>query len=341
MLERCPSCRFGQKPARASVLIVVLWIMFGLVSLTLYFAHSMSFELRASDNREAGIEAEQAIEGARRYVTCVLSNVTTAGVLPDPQTYLNEAVPVGDAHYWLIGRGDGSTDSPTIPHFGLVDESSKININTANSNMLMLLPRMTPELVANIMAWRSTNTTSTAGGAESDTYQMLPQPYLCKNAPFETVEELRMIYNMDQDTLYGEDANLNGVLDPNENDGDKNPPSDNQDGNLDAGLLEYCTTYTLEPTTYTNIINGVATNLPRVNVTNTTAIRALLTSNFNATIASQVITRLNGFGTTPPNNVLAFYYACSNILSATQFVQIEPALIGTRKAGLINVNTAS
>ena len=36
---------------RGSVLVIVLWIAFGLVSLALYFANSMNFELRASDNR--------------------------------------------------------------------------------------------------------------------------------------------------------------------------------------------------------------------------------------------------------------------------------------------------
>ncbi len=227
-----------------SVLIVVLWIIFGLIAITLYFAHSMTFELRASDNRVAGLEAEQAIEGARRYLSCVLSNINSAGVLPDTGTYLNEAVPVGDAKFWLIGRGDDLQATPTTPHFGLIDEASKLNLNSATSNMLINLPRMTPDLAANILAWRSTNTTSLSGGAESDTYQMLQPPYLCKNAPFETVDELRLIYNMDMETLYGEDANLNGILDPNENDGDALPPSDNMDGTLDPGLLEYVTVYT-------------------------------------------------------------------------------------------------
>src|SRR5437879_413333 len=53
----------------ASVLIIVLWIALGLVSITLYFANSMSSELRASDNRVSGLVAEQAIEGAARYLT--------------------------------------------------------------------------------------------------------------------------------------------------------------------------------------------------------------------------------------------------------------------------------
>src|SRR5437868_1524297 len=52
----------------ASTFIIVLWIAFGLVSMAIYFAHSMSFELRAADNRVSGISAEQAIEGAARYV---------------------------------------------------------------------------------------------------------------------------------------------------------------------------------------------------------------------------------------------------------------------------------
>jgi hypothetical protein len=38
-----------------SVLIIVLWIAFGLVTLTIYFAHSMNFQLRAADNKVAGI----------------------------------------------------------------------------------------------------------------------------------------------------------------------------------------------------------------------------------------------------------------------------------------------
>ena len=44
----------------ASVLIVVLWIAIGLVSIALYFANAMTFELRASDNRASGLASECA-----------------------------------------------------------------------------------------------------------------------------------------------------------------------------------------------------------------------------------------------------------------------------------------
>src|SRR5579872_5596697 len=81
---------------RGSVLVIVIWIVFGLVGMTLYFGHSMSMELRAGDNRVASIESDQAIEGAARYISCVLSNLTMPGAMPDLSTYQNEAVPVGN-----------------------------------------------------------------------------------------------------------------------------------------------------------------------------------------------------------------------------------------------------
>src|SRR6185295_13811243 len=104
-----------------SVLIIVLWIAFGLVSVALYFANSMSLELRASDNRIAALEAEQAIAGAARYLSNMLAGIQEPGTWPDPLTYHAEAVPVGAASFWLIGRSLGQTASDQ-PVFGLVDE---------------------------------------------------------------------------------------------------------------------------------------------------------------------------------------------------------------------------
>src|SRR5258706_7110040 len=80
-------------------------------------------------------------------------------------------------------------------------------------------------------------------------------PYRCKNANFETVDELRLVIGADWDLVFGEDANLNGILDPNENDADVSVPADNRDGKLDPGLFEYLTVYTRQPTTGTNVNN--------------------------------------------------------------------------------------
>ena len=68
--------------------MIVLWIAFGLVSLALYFANSMNFELRASDNRVSALAADQAIEGAVRYINYLLADPGRQWLqrrLPDPE----------------------------------------------------------------------------------------------------------------------------------------------------------------------------------------------------------------------------------------------------------------
>jgi type II secretory pathway component PulK len=322
-------------PASGSVLIIVMWIVFGLISIAIYFANSMTFELRAADNRVAGIEAEQAIEGARRYLSCVLSNLNEAGAIPDPQTYQCEAVPVGNAKFWLIGRTNEQTViSSDTPAFGLVDEASKLNLNVALSNALVFLPRMTPDLAASIVTWRTTNTSNAGIGAESDTYLRQQPPYLCKNAPFETVGELRLIYTMDMNVLYGEDANLNGILDPNENDADVLPPEDNKDGRLDPGVIEYVTVYTREPANGTN-------GSPRYNITTAagvTGLRTNLQQLFGTTRANQILPN-RGTNSATYTSPLQFYVTSK--MTPTEFAQIEGSIRGTRIQGLVNVNTAS
>ena len=246
-----------------SLLIIVLWIAFGLVALTLYFAHSMNQELRASDNRVAAIEANQAIDGAARYLSNILATVAYPGELPAPTEFACEAVPVGEAKFWLIGRDTNDWETTlTQPAFGLVDEASKINLNAPwlTADMIQYLPGMTPQIAAAIMDWRDANTSLSTDGAEDETYGRLTQPYKAKNAPFESTEELRLVAGMTKDILYGEDANLNGILDPNENDADGSVPADNRDGTLNAGMFEYFTAFTRQA-----LLDSYGSN--RVNVT--------------------------------------------------------------------------
>src|SRR4051812_36446305 len=153
--------RSTSRDERGSVLILVLWIALGLVTLTLYFANSSTFELQAADNRTSGLATEETIDGAARYVTFVLANYATNGAMPDQTYYQAAAVPVGNSHFWLIGRDTNSTTvSPDQVSFGLTGENSKLNINTATLAMLSSLPQITPEFAANIVTWRTNDTSS-------------------------------------------------------------------------------------------------------------------------------------------------------------------------------------
>jgi DNA uptake protein ComE-like DNA-binding protein len=274
----------GVRKTQASTFVIVLWIAFGLVSMALYFGSSMSSELRASDNRVSGVAAEQTIEGAARYVNYVLANQPTNGFVPDLTTYVSEAGRIGDGHYWLIGRDTNSSlngISPTELTFGLVDESSKLNLNTVSSNMLVslmqTLPRANADLATAILDWRDTN-----GGTIYQTYYATrPQPYQSKNGPFESIDELRLLYGGDTDTLVGEDVNRNGILDPNETDS-------NHNGQLEPGVLEYVTVYSREPNTYSN---GTARVSLR-NVTDNGPFAQLLENVLGANKANQALINL-------------------------------------------------
>jgi type II secretory pathway component PulK len=343
-----------------SVLIIVLWVAFGLVSLALYFAHSMTFQLRAADNRVASMEAEQAIAGAARYLSNILATVEVPGKLPDLGLYQYAAVSVGDATFWLIGRADEPT-SAAQPVFGLVDEASKLNLNapTLTLEMLQMLPGMTPELAAAIIDWRDSDSTASSGGAEDDIYQRLNPPYRCKNGNFESIDELRLVYGMDLDILFGEDANLNGVLDPNESDGDLSAPNDDSDGWLDSGILNYVTVYSREPNTRTN-------GEPRINVSSSDQqqLASLLQENFGLDRANEILRQIGvpGGGSTtgnqpPPRgaatpqaqtqaqaigSVLEFYLQSG--MTSEEFAQIEYDVTASTNSvmeGLVNVNTAS
>lgn len=263
-----------------SILIIVLWVALGLVTIALYFANSMSFEMRAADNRVSGLAAEQAVEGGARYVKQVLTTFATNGAVPAVTLYQSEAVPVGDAHFWLIGRPVTETVENDQVFFGLVDEGAKINLNYASEQTLLLLTNMTEQLAANVADWRNTNGTTSANGDGPMVYAQLDPSYTMKSAPFETVEELKLVYPMDLGLLYGEDRNWNGALDPSEADTNRNNV-------VDPGLLEYVTVYSKEPNTGPD---GAAA----VNVSNPSAVSTQLTEILSTNLTSERLTQVLG-----------------------------------------------
>ncbi len=325
----------NRRQAEGSVLVIVLWISLGLVSLAIYFAQTTSLALKASDQRLAGLEAERVMEGATRYLSYVLANTEQHGVPPLIQNYLRDAVGVGDATFWLVGR-DPQQVNPNAPYFGLVDESSKLNLNTATQEMLELLPIPgINEVASAILDWRDADSEVRTGGAEDETYLRLNPPYRCKNGNFETIDELRQVKGVAMEMLYGEDANRNGVLDPNENDGDATPPSDNRDGRLDPGLVEYLTAFSRESNLTTN-------GTQRVNMVGAGAARraaTVLQQKFGAARSNEILARL---GNANVQSVLEFFIRSQ--MTADEFAQIGPELTmsnGSSQAGLVNVNTAS
>lgn len=322
-----------------SVLIVVMVICLGLVSLTLFFGHSMLMAYRGSETDLAGRQANRAIDGAVQYAESLmaLSGSNTPGcLLPIATTYQSQAVPVGDAAFWFIGEPatTGVTDQPT---FGLVDEASKVNLNTASLAMLENLPNMTQNLAQAIVSWRTSSTTSTLSSSAAGSSPTV------KGGPFESIYELTQVCSVDGDDLsllYGNDNNLNHIHDSSEDKGGSQ---------YTPGLLEYVTVFSREP-------NTLSSGTQRINVTVagpalsgsqggggtglSPALMTLLSGTLGSARAREIERAVSRGG--PIRSVLEFYIRAG--LTATEFGPLSANLTmssGNYAKGLINVNTAS
>ncbi len=329
-----PSQFLRPNQEHGSVLIIVLWISTGLVTVVLLFGESMMLEYRASENTLAGIQAEQTLEGVVRYICYTLDNLEEEGTIPGEESLICEAGETTTSMYWLIGR-DPNYQFYNTPVYGIVDEGSKLNLNTATQEMLQELPGMTSEFAAAIIDWRDEDSDVSENGAESESYVFLRHNYDCKNAFFESIFELQLVYNAYFEILYGEDTNLNGLLDENENDGDLSLPSDNQDGQLDFGILEYVTIYSRIPN------SSEDSEKVNINGDDEDALTELLEENLGEDRASEIEQRI-GQGQEDYESVLEFYIRSE--MTQEEFSKIEDQLTTSDDeylTGLVNVNTAS
>lgn len=150
-------------------------------------------------------------------------------------------------------------DNAKTIRYGVTPEASKLNLNTATDEQLQqfMLPLLTAlqidnpqELINALLDWRDTDDEPREGGAESEYYGTLKPPYRAKNGRIDTVEELLLVKGFNAIVLYGEDTNGNGLLDPNEDDGDASDPTyDNADGLLNFGIAPFLTVSGREPDT--------------------------------------------------------------------------------------------
>lgn len=253
------------------ILVVVLMIITLLAILGASFSYRMNADLAAVKARQDQQQAELAARSGIDRVIWVLRDKRT-----DVDNWYNNQKWFRRIPVWMPGKTAGSeslADQEPVPgqpawrfsivsyriegdtariRYGVTDEASKVNLNTANRAQLirlfeqLKLEDLTPEeLVDPLIDWRDKDDeTISTQGAESSYYNTLDPPYKAKNGPLDTVEELLMIKNFDGRILYGEDYNRNGYLDENEDDGPEGAfPPDNGDGVLNRGLLPLVTIY--------------------------------------------------------------------------------------------------
>jgi DNA uptake protein ComE-like DNA-binding protein len=203
-----------------------------------------------------------------------------------------EAIQVGSGYFWVMQfNPDNDTDAGRL--YGITDESSKLNINYATATQLENLPCDMEQNVADaITDWRNPASSATSDGAETDYYNSLPEPYQCKNAPFETVEELLLVSQVTPQLLWGNgqnvvDLNRDGVVEPAEMQAAGMNASFTGGGSgIDGrGIYNYLTCFTN---------NGSRTNVARVVNINTASDVVLMALGMSQNNAQEVVSQRQG-----------------------------------------------
>ena len=264
-------CR-GTRRARAVILPVVLFVLLLLGLLGAMFSFRIHADVSATrvmgDRLQTRLAAEAGVEAVKLMLRTARFDRTQWYHNPDAFHRIlvwahgadrstagtNEEFKDTKAFRFSI-VADDPTDDERYIRFGITDEASKLNLNTATDGQLLKLveavvtgqeeeDNLNPRAIVDaIIDWRDADSkpTGEAGDTEEGYYRSLDKPYRVKNGPFSTVEELLLVKGITGQVLFGEDFDRNGLLTPNEDDGDKTFPPDNQDGILNRGLFPYLT----------------------------------------------------------------------------------------------------
>lgn len=302
-----------------SAMILTLWITFSLVCAVLGFSSAVVLENREEADAVAAFQSEQALRGAQAYLGAVLGTVGP-GKLPSSADLPEKEFILGDTTFRMIRTPASS--SASAPEYGVEAEAGRFNLNKVPLETLQKLSCLTQEQAAAIVDWRDTDEEPGAGGAESETYLRLDPSRLCKNADFESVNELTMVYGMTNDALYGRDRNLNGVVDASEK---------SSTAPTNAGLLRLATAFSKS--------SGPGPDGSAQVSVNSSGLRQALQSHLEASSADAVLAKIRP-GRDRFSSLLDFYLRSG--LDATAFAQVEPYLtaVDDKAPPPVNVNSA-
>jgi type II secretory pathway component PulK len=272
--------RLKARHARSGLMLVVVLVVVALLSLlAASYTFLVSSNLHEAIANHERFQARMAAEAGIQKAILVLRETKN-----DPAIWYDNAALFGGQIVYQMPRNQKETeaagteeaaavdpdiptwrfnivapnhDAPGIVRYGVTDECARLNLNMATQEQLLRLfavaipqdmqsPVDLPVLIDSLMDWRSSGGAPRPNGAKDEYYSGLNPPYRCKQAPFSTVEELLLVRGFSAWILFGEDYNRNGLLDPNEDDGDSSFPPDDGDGALFAGIAPFLTLWSQE-----------------------------------------------------------------------------------------------
>lgn len=202
---------------RGSILILTIWSICFLSTLAVILGLGVRQKLQLVqrlDERDqlrlvAAAGIKQAIAQIRQDKESTFYSFEDS-YADDPSVFKETALGEGrvDIRYDLFDEASGQTKVC----YGLIDEERKINVNTADAEVMERLFKFVlsvdevraQDLAASIVDWRDADSelSTPVGSAEDPFYRNLTyNPYEAKDAPLEAMDELRLVKGMDANSM--------------------------------------------------------------------------------------------------------------------------------------------
>ncbi len=206
---------------KGSILILTLWAVAFLGIFASYIGLQIGQKallLSSLEHRnelhyiaEAGIKKAiaalrmDASRNGKRY-----SSYSKAYRYNNKEMFSNVSIGAGTFNVSYDYYNDYSVSTSKIIRYGVRDEESKININTADRRVLLRLIRLVTNLseskakglVDAILGWRSYGKRKIDGFYSDDYYSNLQYPYKRKKSPFELLDELSLVQGFTQEIIH-------------------------------------------------------------------------------------------------------------------------------------------
>jgi general secretion pathway protein K len=189
---------------------MVLWVITILTVVVLEFSFAMRTEVNITKNFKEELQLYAMAEGGVQQAIAELilkhdprvqqlkKALKTEEVTPEKKEWLADGRP------YTVQFDQGECE------LRIMSESGKININTISETALRKLvgnlgleAEKRDVVVDSILDWRDSDDFLRVNGAETDYYQSLKEPYRCKNANLDSVEELLLVKGVTPELFYG------------------------------------------------------------------------------------------------------------------------------------------
>ena len=190
-----------------SVLLLVILILTLISVLILSWAQEWRTELKLASNFGEAHKCQRLAEAGIYYALGKLVTAKTAEM-----GGMNPAAPQAQRDSGPLWQGDQKPHELELPdgkvEVRIGDEGGKINLNLASEPLLLnfftVLGLPEPQvrtMVDSILDWRVKGGYPRLYGAKNPYYLSLDPPYVAKNGPFETVEELAWVRGFEASPL--------------------------------------------------------------------------------------------------------------------------------------------